>query len=120
MLLFGQPARGAGAHGGGHSFRVGGVCQGAAQPRLPGLSATLQAGKQGCTPCADQGQPSGSLPRAVPGVMCTSGNPSLQCPTGNICSWLLPWLSTPLPALPSPVPLCLVTAHPASFSMPSL
>lgn len=55
MLLSGQPARGAGAHGGGRAFRVGGVCQGAAQPRLPGLSAVLQAGKQGCTPLCRPG-----------------------------------------------------------------
>lgn len=86
-------------------FCASGVCQGAARPCLPGFSAALQARKQGCTPCADQGRPSGSLPRAAPGVMCTSGNPGLQCPTGNICSLLLPWLSAPLLALPSPVPL---------------
>lgn len=85
------------------AFRAGGVCQGDTQPCLPGFSAVLQARKQGCTPCADQGQPCGSLPRAVPGVMCTSGNPGLQCPTGNICSWPLPWLSALPPALPSPV-----------------
>lgn len=85
--------------------RASGVCQGAARPCLPGFSAALQARKQGCTPCADQGRHSGSLPRAAPGVMCTSGNPGLQCPTGNICSLLLPWLSAPLLALPSPVPL---------------
>lgn len=104
VLLSTQPASGAQcSRGRAGGFRASGVCQGAAQPRLPGFWAVLQARKQGCTPCADRGQPSRSLPRAVPGVMCTSGNPSLQCPTGNICSWPLPWLSAPLPALPSPV-----------------
>lgn len=104
MLLSNQPARGAQSPSGeSGGFRASSVHQGATQPCLPGFSAALQARKHGCTPCAEQGQPSGSLPRAVPGVMCTSGNPGPECPTGNICSWLLRWLSALLPALPSPV-----------------
>lgn len=117
VLLCIQPAGGCLVlTGESRGFRASGVCQGAARPRLPGFSATLQARKQGCTPCADQGQPSGSLPRAAPGAMCTSGNPGLQCPTGNICSLLLPWLSAPLLALPSPVPL----AHRSAQRLPIL